>query len=58
MWCATRFNFGSTVPFTLYQRHPQAVDSEFLLSADDSCLVFQHKDIKKTKEHLTRDFSN
>ena len=36
---------------------PQAVDSEFLLYADDTCLVFQHRDIKSIEEHLNRDFS-
>ena len=35
----------------------QAVDSEFLLYADDNCLVFQHKDIKTIEEQLNRDFS-
>ena len=36
---------------------PQAVDSELLLSADDTCLVFQHMNIKAIEEHLNRDFS-
>ena len=36
---------------------PQAVDSEFLLFADDTCLVFQHMNIKTIEEHLNRDFS-
>ena len=36
---------------------PQAVDSEFLLFADDTCLVFQHMNIKTIEEHLSRDFS-
>ena len=35
----------------------QAVDSEFLLSADDTCLVFQHRNIKTTEEHVNWDFS-
>ena len=26
---------------------PQAVDSQLLLYANDTCLVFQHRDIKK-----------
>ena len=29
---------------------PQAADSELLLYADDTCLVFQHKDIKTIEE--------
>ena len=43
MWCATKFNFGSTAL-------PQAVDSELLLYVDDTCLTFQHKEIKNNKE--------
>ena len=30
----------------------QAVDSEFLLYANDTCLVFQHRDTKTIEEHL------
>ena len=37
---------------------PQAVDSELLLHANDTCLVFQHKNIKTIEEHLNRDFSS
>ena len=33
---------------------PQDVDSELLLYADDTCLVFQHKDIKTIEEHLNK----
>ena len=36
---------------------PQAIDSELLLYADDTCLDFQHMNIKTTEEHLNRDFS-
>ena len=36
---------------------PQAVDGELLLYADDTCLVFQHRNIKTIQEHLNRDFS-
>ena len=36
---------------------PQAVDSELLLYADDTCLIFQHMNIKTIAEHLNRDFS-
>ena len=35
----------------------QAADSELLPYADDSCLVFQHRDIRTMEEHLNRDFS-
>ena len=36
---------------------PQAVDSDLLLYADDTCLIFQHMNIKTIAEHLNRDFS-
>ena len=36
---------------------PQAVDIELLLYVDDTCLVFQHRNIKTIEEHLNRDFS-
>ena len=32
----------------------QAVDSELLLYADDSCLVLQHKNIKTTEKYLNK----
>ena len=35
----------------------QAVDNEFLLYADYTCVAFQHRDIKTIEEHLNRDFS-
>ena len=35
---------------------PQAVDSDLLLYADDTCLVFQHRYVKTIEEHLNRDF--
>ena len=36
---------------------PKDVDSELVLYADDTCLVFRHKDIKTVEEHLNQDFS-
>ena len=56
MWCTTRFNFGSTALFNLYQRHATSC-SELLLYADDTCLIFQHRYIKTLEEHLNRYFS-
>ena len=44
--------------FLLYiSSMPQTVDSELLLAVDDTCLVFQHKDIKTIEENLNGDFS-
>ena len=36
---------------------PQVVDCEVLLYADDTCLMFQHKDITETEAALTKNFS-
>ena len=36
----------------------QAVDCDLFLYADDSCLVFQDKDIKNVENQLNRNFSN
>ena len=36
----------------------QAVSSDLLLYADDSCLDFQHKHVTKIEKHLNNDFSN
>ena len=35
----------------------QAVDSEIFIYTNDTCPVFQHKNIKTIEEHLNRDFS-
>ena len=37
---------------------PQAVDCDLFLCADDTCLLFQHKDLERVKEELTKNFSN
>ena len=37
---------------------PQAVDCDLFLYADDTCLLFQHKDLERIKEELTKNFSN
>ena len=45
--------------FLIYMNDmPQAVDSEVLLYADDTCLVFQHRNRKSIEEHLNGDFSS
>ena len=36
----------------------QAVECDLYLYADDSCLLFQHKDVTEIKKRLTKDFSN
>ena len=37
---------------------PHAVDCDLFLYADDTCLLFQHKDLERIKEELTKTFSN
>ena len=37
---------------------PQAVKSNLLLYADDSCLMYQHKDMTKIEKILNEDFKN
>ena len=34
---------------------PQAVSSTLLLYADDSCIVYQHKDVVQTEKRLNED---
>ena len=36
----------------------QSVNCELYLYADDSCLVFQHKNVKEIENKLNKDFSN
>ena len=36
----------------------QAVSSDLLLYADDTCLIFQHKHVTEIEKHLNNDFSN
>ena len=37
---------------------PQAVDCDLFLYADDTFLLFQHKDLEQIREELTKNFSN
>ena len=45
--------------FLLYVNDmPLAVNSELLLHADDTCLIYLGKDTKTIEEHLNRDFNS
>ena len=45
--------------FLLYVNNmKQAVDCNLFLYADDSCLVYQHKDVKEIERNLNKNFSN
>ena len=37
---------------------PQALSCDLLLYADDSCLIYQHKDVKEIDKMLNKNFSN
>ena len=37
---------------------PQAVNYDLFLYANDTCLLFQHKDLERLKKELTKNFSN
>ena len=37
---------------------PQAVKSNLLLYADDSCLMYQHRDVNEIEKQLNNNFEN
>ena len=37
---------------------PNSIQCDLLLYADDSCLIFQHKDISEIQNQLNKDFAN
>ena len=37
---------------------PQAVKSNLFLYADDSCLMYQHREVKEIEKQLNKDFKN
>ena len=37
---------------------PQAVKSNLFLYADDSCLMYQHRDVEEIEKQLSKDFEN
>ena len=45
--------------YQIFLLYTYTVDSNFYLYADDSCLLFQHKEVTKIKKkQLTKDLSN
>ena len=36
----------------------QAVKSNLFLYADDSCLIYQHRDVEETEKQLHKNFEN
>ena len=37
---------------------PQAVKSNLFLYADDSCLMYQHRDVEEIEKQLSKGFEN
>ena len=37
---------------------PQAIKSTLLLYADDSCVLYQHKEVKAIEQQLNEDFAS
>ena len=58
MWHSSRIYFRSTIFSTLHKGFAQAVVSDSLLNADDTCKVFQHKSEIEIEKQLIRDFSS
>ena len=47
------------ISFLILSGHPaESVSSDLFLYADDSCLVFQHKDLKEIEKQLNKNFAN
>ena len=45
--------------FLIYvNRMPQVVKSTLLLYADDSCILYQHKEVDEIEKQLNKDFEN
>ena len=45
--------------FLIYLNNiPQAVKSNLFLYADDSCLMYQHRDVEEIEKQLNKDFEN
>ena len=49
---------GPLLPLLYINDLPQAVISDSLLYADDTCIVFQHKNVTEIEKQLLRDLSN
>ena len=56
MWHSSRNYCRSTLFSTLHKGLAQAVVSDSLLNADDTCKVFQHKNEIEIEKQLIRDF--
>ena len=51
-------NLGPLLFFIYVNDMPQAVNSNLFLYADDSCLMFQHKEVEEIDRVLNSDFED
>ena len=57
MQSSSRIHSGTTLFLLYINDMPQAVDCELLLYADDTCLIFQRKNITEIEMALNKNFS-
>ena len=60
MWCSASLNFpqGPLLLLIYDDDICQAAKCDLYLYADDSCLLFQHRNVTKIKKTVEQDFSN
>ena len=57
MWSSTRTILGPLLFLFYINDMPQSLNCELLLYADDTCLIFQHNDIKESENQLNKNLS-
>ena len=57
MWSSTRTILGPLLFLLYINDMPQSLNCELLLYEHDTCLIFQHNDIKKIENQLNKNFS-
>ena len=58
VWCTTSSILGPLLFLIYVNDMPQAVKSDLFIYADDSYLMYQHKDVEETVKQLNKDFEN
>ena len=51
--CTSRFYFGILLSLVYVKDMPEAVKSNLFLYANDSCLMYQHRDFEEIEKQLT-----
>ena len=57
MWRSPRIHSCTPPVFTLYKWLAPSYYQDLILYADDTCIVFQHKNVIEIEKQLLRDFS-